>query len=97
MPLEGVHIAETLQFVEEPVEVMEREIKRLKRSRIPLVKVRWNSRRGPEFTWEREDFVQTEIPTSLHKPDFVTHYKVLSFEDKALLMGRDCNISHFRS
>nr|GEX95288.1 putative reverse transcriptase domain-containing protein [Tanacetum cinerariifolium] len=55
MPLEGVHIDETLQFVEEPVEIMEREIKRLKRSRIPLVKVRWNSRRGPEFTWERED------------------------------------------
>ncbi|GJZ46165.1 putative reverse transcriptase domain-containing protein [Tanacetum coccineum] len=52
MPLEGVHIDDTLQFVEEPVEIMEREIKRLKRSRIPLVKVRWNSRRGPEFTWE---------------------------------------------
>ncbi|GKB62855.1 putative reverse transcriptase domain-containing protein [Tanacetum coccineum] len=44
-----------LKFVEEPVEIMEREIKRLKRSRIPLVKVHWNSRRGPEFTWERED------------------------------------------
>nr|GEX66941.1 putative reverse transcriptase domain-containing protein [Tanacetum cinerariifolium] len=38
MPLEGVHIDDTLQFVEEPVEIMEREIKRLKRSRIPLVK-----------------------------------------------------------
>nr|GEY61643.1 putative reverse transcriptase domain-containing protein [Tanacetum cinerariifolium] len=50
MPLEGVHIDDTLQFVEEPVKIMEREIKRLKRSRIPLVKVRWNSRRGPEFT-----------------------------------------------
>nr|GFD08927.1 putative reverse transcriptase domain-containing protein [Tanacetum cinerariifolium] len=46
MPLEGVHIDDTLQFVEEPVEIMEREIKRLKRSRIPLVKVRWNSRRA---------------------------------------------------
>nr|GEY11496.1 putative reverse transcriptase domain-containing protein [Tanacetum cinerariifolium] len=55
MPLEGVHIDETLQFVEEPVEIMEREIKRLKQSQIPLVKVRWNSRRGPEFTWEREN------------------------------------------
>nr|GFC27499.1 putative reverse transcriptase domain-containing protein [Tanacetum cinerariifolium] len=40
MPLEGVHIDNTLQFVEEPIEIMEREIKRLKRSRIPLVKVR---------------------------------------------------------
>nr|GEY34831.1 putative reverse transcriptase domain-containing protein [Tanacetum cinerariifolium] len=55
MPLEGVHIDDTLQFVEEPIEIIEREIKRLKRSRIPLVKVRWNSWRGSEFTWERED------------------------------------------
>ncbi|GJW09969.1 hypothetical protein Tco_1575796 [Tanacetum coccineum] len=46
---------ELSRFVEEPVEIMEREIKRLKRSRIPLVKVHWNSRRGPEFTWEREE------------------------------------------
>ncbi|GJU07920.1 putative reverse transcriptase domain-containing protein [Tanacetum coccineum] len=52
MPLEGIHVDDKLQFVEEPVEIMEREIKRLKRSRIPLVKVRWNSRRGPEFHWE---------------------------------------------
>ncbi|GJX54238.1 putative reverse transcriptase domain-containing protein [Tanacetum coccineum] len=50
MPLEGIHVDDKLQFVEEPVEIMEREIKRLKKSRIPLVKVRWNSRRGPEFT-----------------------------------------------
>nr|GEX81180.1 retrotransposon protein, putative, Ty3-gypsy subclass [Tanacetum cinerariifolium] len=50
MPLEGIYIDDRLQFVEEPVEIMEREIKRLKRSRIPLVKVRWNSRRGHEFT-----------------------------------------------
>nr|GEZ35863.1 putative reverse transcriptase domain-containing protein [Tanacetum cinerariifolium] len=62
MPLEGVHIDETLQFVEEPVDVMEREIKRLERSRIPLVKVRWNSRRGPEFTWEREDSSELKYP-----------------------------------
>ncbi|GKA36903.1 hypothetical protein Tco_0723468, partial [Tanacetum coccineum] len=55
MPLEGIHVDDKLQFVEEPVEIMEREIKRLKRSWIPLVKVCWNSRWGPEFTWERED------------------------------------------
>ncbi|GJT00409.1 putative reverse transcriptase domain-containing protein [Tanacetum coccineum] len=44
------------------VEIIEREIKRLKRSRIPLVKVRWNSRRGPEFTWEREDSFKKKYP-----------------------------------
>nr|GEZ64965.1 putative reverse transcriptase domain-containing protein [Tanacetum cinerariifolium] len=62
MPLEGIHVDDKLQFVEEPVEIMEREIKRLKRSRIPLVKVRWNSRRGPEFTWEHEDSFKQKYP-----------------------------------
>ncbi|GKF47898.1 hypothetical protein Tco_0141149 [Tanacetum coccineum] len=50
MSLQGIHVDDKLQFVEEPVEIIEREIKRLRRSRIPLVKVRWNSKRGPEFT-----------------------------------------------
>ncbi|GKC60612.1 putative reverse transcriptase domain-containing protein [Tanacetum coccineum] len=62
MPLEGVHIDDMLQIMEEPVEILEREIKRLKQSRIPLIKVRWNSRRGPEFTWEREDSFKEKYP-----------------------------------
>ncbi|GJZ08587.1 putative reverse transcriptase domain-containing protein [Tanacetum coccineum] len=53
--LSRIHIDDKLHFVEEPVEIMDREVKRLKQSRIPIIKVRWNSRRGPEFTWERED------------------------------------------
>nr|GEV53855.1 hypothetical protein [Tanacetum cinerariifolium] len=62
MLLEGVHIDDTLQFVEVPVKIMEREIKQLKRSRIPLVKVCWNSRMGPEFTWERKDSFKQKYP-----------------------------------
>nr|GFB88108.1 putative reverse transcriptase domain-containing protein [Tanacetum cinerariifolium] len=62
MPLEGVHIDDTLQFLKEPVEIIERGIKRLKQSRIPLIKVRWNSRRGPEFTWERKDSFKKKYP-----------------------------------
>ncbi|GJR82076.1 putative reverse transcriptase domain-containing protein [Tanacetum coccineum] len=62
MLLEGIHVDDKLQFVEEPVEIMEREIKRLKQSRIPLAKVRWNSRRGHEFTWEREDSFKQKYP-----------------------------------
>ncbi|GKC96730.1 hypothetical protein Tco_1162172 [Tanacetum coccineum] len=62
MPLEGIHVDDKLQFVEEPVEIMEREIKRLKQSRIPLVKVRWNSRRGLEFTWKREHTFKQKYP-----------------------------------
>ncbi|GJX83781.1 putative reverse transcriptase domain-containing protein [Tanacetum coccineum] len=62
VPLDGLHFDDKLQFVEEPIEIMDREVKRLKRSRIPLVKVRWNSRRGPEFTWEREDQFRKTYP-----------------------------------
>ncbi|GJS61678.1 putative reverse transcriptase domain-containing protein [Tanacetum coccineum] len=54
-PLNEIHIDDKLHFVEEPVKIMDHEIKRLKQSRIPIIKVRWNSRRGFEFTWERED------------------------------------------
>ncbi|GKB06491.1 putative reverse transcriptase domain-containing protein [Tanacetum coccineum] len=46
----------------EPVEIMDREVKHLKQSRILIVKVRWNYRRGPEFTWEREDQMQKKYP-----------------------------------
>ncbi|GJX33310.1 putative reverse transcriptase domain-containing protein [Tanacetum coccineum] len=40
------------------IEIVDREVKRLKQSRIPIVKVRWNLQRGPEFTWEREDQIK---------------------------------------
>nr|GEU72758.1 putative reverse transcriptase domain-containing protein [Tanacetum cinerariifolium] len=62
MPLEGIHVDDMLQFGEETVKIMEWEIKSLNRSWIPLVKVRWNSRRGPEFTWEREDSFKKKYP-----------------------------------
>ncbi|GJW83944.1 putative reverse transcriptase domain-containing protein [Tanacetum coccineum] len=68
VPLAGLHIDDKLRFVEEPEEIMDREIKRLKQSRIPMVKVRWNSRRGPEFTWEREDQFQKSICISSLNP-----------------------------
>ncbi|GJZ44877.1 putative reverse transcriptase domain-containing protein [Tanacetum coccineum] len=50
--LEEIKIDDKLRFVEEPIEIIDREVKKLKRSWIPIVKVCWNSRRGPEFTWE---------------------------------------------
>ncbi|GKG63110.1 hypothetical protein Tco_0638757, partial [Tanacetum coccineum] len=46
----------------EPVEIMDHAVKHLKQSRILIVKVRWNSKRGPEFTWEREDQMQKKYP-----------------------------------
>ncbi|GKA85699.1 putative reverse transcriptase domain-containing protein [Tanacetum coccineum] len=60
--LDGLHIHDKLYFVEEPVEIMDREVKRLKQRRITIVKVQWNSRRGPENTWEREDQFRKKYP-----------------------------------
>ncbi|GKA83483.1 hypothetical protein Tco_0805078 [Tanacetum coccineum] len=62
IPLDEIQIDKKLHFIEEPVEVMDREIKRLKQSCISIVKVRWNSRRGHEFTWKREDQMQKKYP-----------------------------------
>ncbi|GKB34325.1 putative reverse transcriptase domain-containing protein [Tanacetum coccineum] len=62
IPLDEIHIDEKLNFIEEPIEIMDREVKRLKQSRIPIMKVRWNSRRGPEYTWECEDQMQKKYP-----------------------------------
>ncbi|GKF12514.1 hypothetical protein Tco_0050440 [Tanacetum coccineum] len=60
--LDGLHFDDKLQFAEEPIEITDREVKRLKRNHIQLVKVRWNSKRGPEFTWEREDQFKKKYP-----------------------------------
>nr|GEY60568.1 hypothetical protein [Tanacetum cinerariifolium] len=62
IPLDEIHVDDKLNFIKEPVEIMDREVKRLKQSRISIVKVRWNSRRGPEYTWEREDQMQKKYP-----------------------------------
>ena len=62
IPLDEIALNENLNFVEEPVEIMDREVKRTKQSRIPIVKVRWNAKRGPEFTWEREDQMLQKYP-----------------------------------
>ncbi|GKE07240.1 putative reverse transcriptase domain-containing protein [Tanacetum coccineum] len=62
VPLNENKIDKTLCFVDEPVEIMDREVKSLKRSRIPLVKVCWNSKHGLEFTWECKDYMKSKYP-----------------------------------
>nr|GEZ43275.1 hypothetical protein [Tanacetum cinerariifolium] len=62
IPLDEVQLDDKLHFIEELVEIMDREVKRLKQSHIPIVKVRWNSHRGPEYTWECEDQMKSKYP-----------------------------------
>ncbi|GJV31284.1 retrovirus-related pol polyprotein from transposon TNT 1-94 [Tanacetum coccineum] len=67
VPLDEIEIDENLRFIEEPIEIVERDVKKLKRRRIPLVKVRWNSRQGAEYTWEREDQFRKKYPNLFPK------------------------------
>ncbi|GKD83735.1 hypothetical protein Tco_1350574, partial [Tanacetum coccineum] len=62
VPLEGLQVDDKLYFVKEPVEIMDHEVKQLRRSRVLIVKVLWNSRRGPEFTWEQKDQFRKKYP-----------------------------------
>nr|GEX03939.1 hypothetical protein [Tanacetum cinerariifolium] len=62
IPLDEIQVDDKLNFIEEPIEIIDREVKHLKQSHILIVKVRWNSKRGPEFTWEREDQMQKKYP-----------------------------------
>ncbi|GKB13461.1 putative reverse transcriptase domain-containing protein [Tanacetum coccineum] len=62
IPMDEIQLDDKLRMIEEPMEVIDKEVKRLKKSRIPIVKVCWNSQRGPEFTWEREDQIKKKYP-----------------------------------
>nr|GEU63359.1 retrovirus-related Pol polyprotein from transposon TNT 1-94 [Tanacetum cinerariifolium] len=69
IPLDEIYVDDKLNFIEEPVEIIDREVKRLKKSLIPIVKVCWNSRRGPEYTWERGDQMQKKYPYLFANPE----------------------------
>nr|GEU56444.1 putative reverse transcriptase domain-containing protein [Tanacetum cinerariifolium] len=62
VPLDEIQVKAKLNFVEEPMKILEREFKKLKRSRITIVKFWWNSKRRPEFTWERKDQMRLKYP-----------------------------------
>ncbi|GKE75027.1 putative reverse transcriptase domain-containing protein, partial [Tanacetum coccineum] len=60
--MDEMQLDDKLHMIEEPVEVLDIEVKRLKQSRIPIIKVCWNSQRGPKFTWERTDQIKKKYP-----------------------------------
>ncbi|GJZ56744.1 hypothetical protein Tco_0612238 [Tanacetum coccineum] len=69
VPIDEIQLDDKLHMIEEPVEVVDREVKQLKQSRIPIVKVRWKSQRGPEFTWECEDQIKKKYPNLFSSKD----------------------------
>ncbi|GJX32138.1 putative reverse transcriptase domain-containing protein [Tanacetum coccineum] len=93
IPMKELRLDNKLNFVEEPVEIMDREVKQLRQSRIPIVKVRLNSKRGPEFTWEREDEIRAKYP---HLFSNITSSPTKSRDEISLRLG-DYNNPQFSS
>ncbi|GJZ60531.1 reverse transcriptase domain-containing protein [Tanacetum coccineum] len=62
VPLYEIKVDKTLRFIEEPIKIMDRKVNKLKRNKIPIVKARWNSKQGSEYTWERKDHMKTKYP-----------------------------------
>ncbi|KAJ0918494.1 putative nucleotidyltransferase, Ribonuclease H [Helianthus annuus] len=81
IPVDEIHIDDKLQFTEEHVEVTDWKVQKTRRSRTKLVKVRWNSRHGPEYTWEREDQMKAKYPHLFPK--------TLTKNNKARISGRN--------
>ncbi|GJS80039.1 putative reverse transcriptase domain-containing protein [Tanacetum coccineum] len=71
VPMEEIQLDDKLHMIEEPIQIVDKEVKQLKQSRIPIVKARWNSQRGPEFTWERENQIKKK------------YYHLFTSKDKA--------------
>ncbi|GKB44813.1 putative reverse transcriptase domain-containing protein [Tanacetum coccineum] len=67
--MKEIQFDDKLHMIEEPLEIVDKEVKRLKQSRIPIVKVRWNSQRGPEFTWECKDQIKKKYPHLIRSKD----------------------------
>ncbi|GJQ92408.1 hypothetical protein Tco_0003547 [Tanacetum coccineum] len=84
VPLDEIEIDENLRFVEEPIEIVERDVKKLKRRKIPLVKVRWNSRQGAEYTWEHEDQFRMKYPHLFSEPVLSSNEAIYEERDDSL-------------
>ncbi|GKB33586.1 putative reverse transcriptase domain-containing protein [Tanacetum coccineum] len=88
VPLDEIQVDAKLNFVEDPTKFLEREFKKLKRSRIAIVKVRWKSKHGLEFTWEREDQMKLKYPHFLVM-------LVVEFRGQNSFKGVECNLCFF--
>ncbi|GJU91515.1 hypothetical protein Tco_1303938 [Tanacetum coccineum] len=92
VPLDEIQVDAKLNFMEEPVEILEREFKKLKRSRITIVKVGWNSKHGIGFTWEREDQMKLKYPHLFS--DILYHVDGGDFVENCVLMQKEKVIAY---
>ena len=60
--LETIELRSDLTYEEEPVEILAREVKELRKKKIPLVKVLWRNHKTKEATWESEEMMRQQYP-----------------------------------
>ncbi|GKA11428.1 putative reverse transcriptase domain-containing protein [Tanacetum coccineum] len=85
--MEEILLDDKLHMIEKPVEIVDKEVKQLKQSRIPIVKVCWNSQRGPEFTWEREDQIKKKYQAKPIKKHLEAIKRVFQYLRGTINMG----------
>ncbi|KAD7477365.1 hypothetical protein E3N88_00501 [Mikania micrantha] len=88
IPLEDIQIHNNMQFIKHLVEIMDHGVKKLKRSRIPIVKVRWEVKRCAEFTWEREDQMKLKCP-HLFTGSYLIRNKYVLFILQSIKLGKN--------
>ena len=70
VPLEDIQINERLNYVEKPIAILERKVKKLRNKEVSTVKVQWKHRKGSEWTWEPEVEMREHYPELFEGVDF---------------------------
>ncbi|XP_075096294.1 uncharacterized protein LOC142174406 [Nicotiana tabacum] len=61
-PIEDIHIAEDLSYVEVPITILDRQVRKLRTKEVASVKVLWRNNNVEEMTWEAEEEMRKKYP-----------------------------------
>ncbi|XP_071704299.1 uncharacterized protein [Rutidosis leptorrhynchoides] len=61
--LQEMKVNDKLSYVEEPVRIIDQQIKKLRDKTISLLNVQWRHRKGSKFTWETEEWMIVYCPS----------------------------------
>ena len=62
VPESEIQLTEYLSYKEEPIEILDRQIKKLRNEKITIVKVKWSRHSPKEATWEVEKDMRVQYP-----------------------------------
>ncbi|XP_060211715.1 uncharacterized protein LOC132639273 [Lycium barbarum] len=62
IPVNDIHVTENLSYEEEPISILDRQVRRLRTKYVASIKVLWKSRDMEEMTWEAEAEIKSKYP-----------------------------------